>query len=169
MDFEFLSSQERYNVSVEFKNGQYFVSLRGDTFIVDFHPLSPYSFSILLGDRSYTVYLAEDNGKKYISIGGEHFCIEEAEKKVRDKRFTPTPSTVEGKQCLSAPLPGLVVKIQVSEGEVVRKNQGLVILESMKMENELRSPFPGRVEKIFVSSGDLVNAGQSLVEILPVS
>ena len=62
-------------------------------------------------------------------------------------------------------MPGQVVKIQVSQGDVVHKNQTLAIVEAMKMENELKSTGPARVKKICAAEGDLVDAGQVIVEL----
>ena len=63
------------------------------------------------------------------------------------------------------PMPGMVVKINVSEGDTVRRNQSLAIVEAMKMENELRSPIDGRVRRVHASAGDLVDTGNPIIEL----
>jgi biotin carboxyl carrier protein len=62
-------------------------------------------------------------------------------------------------------MPGMVVKLNVAEGDLVQKNQSLAIVEAMKMENELKSPIQGRVKKINGAPGDLVDAGTPLIEL----
>jgi biotin carboxyl carrier protein len=64
-------------------------------------------------------------------------------------------------------MPGKVTKVAVAEGEEVRKNQTLVIVEAMKMENEIKTSIDGVVAKIHVAAGDLVDAERPLVEIEP--
>jgi len=64
-----------------------------------------------------------------------------------------------------APMPGRVVKVLVEPGAAVEKGAGVVVVEAMKMENELSAPGPGVVERVFVSAGDAVERGAPLVEI----
>ena len=68
-----------------------------------------------------------------------------------------------GPMALSAPMPGKVVRILIAQGEAVRKGQGLVVVEAMKMQNELPSPKSGRVRAVRVAEGQAVNAGEPLV------
>lgn len=75
-------------------------------------------------------------------------------------------STVGG-GVLKAPMPGLVVRISVSEGDLVVAGSGLVVLEAMKMENELKAPAGGRVSAILVLAGQAVEKGQVLLELTP--
>jgi len=62
-------------------------------------------------------------------------------------------------------MPGKVIKVQVTVGESVRKNQTLVIVEAMKMENEIRSAIEGVVRKIHVAAGDLVDPERPMIEL----
>jgi len=64
-----------------------------------------------------------------------------------------------------APMPGRVVKVLVAPGDTVVKGAGVVVVEAMKMENELTAPVPGKVERVFVAQGDAVERGAPLVEI----
>jgi biotin carboxyl carrier protein len=72
-------------------------------------------------------------------------------------------SQLQGRQRVSVPMPGKVMAVLVSEGDVVEKGQGLVIVEAMKMENEVRSPSAGTVKDIRVKAGDTVVGGAVLV------
>jgi pyruvate carboxylase subunit B len=69
----------------------------------------------------------------------------------------------EGRQQVVAPMPGKVVRVLVSAGEQVEAGQGLLVVEAMKMQNEIRSPKSGTVEKVVASEGQAVNAGDVLV------
>ena len=75
------------------------------------------------------------------------------------------PPQTAGRQQVVAPMPGKVVKVLVKEGDSVRVRQGLVVVEAMKMENELRSPKDGRVARVLVDEGTLVESGRPLVVV----
>ncbi len=78
----------------------------------------------------------------------------------------PSPVTAAGEGVVTAPpMPGKILRILVKEGEQVKTGQGLLILEAMKMENEIPAPKDGVVKKILVKEGDTVNTGDPLIEI----
>ena len=72
----------------------------------------------------------------------------------------------EGPQDILAPMPGRIVKILVRENQEIEAGQGLLVMEAMKMQNELRAPRPGRVEKIYVSEDLGVEAGFKLLRLI---
>jgi biotin carboxyl carrier protein len=74
-------------------------------------------------------------------------------------------SLAAGTQRVLAPMPGKVVKVLVKAGDEVKARQGLVVVEAMKMENELRSPKDGRVSDVLVAEGASVEAGRLLVVV----
>ncbi|ASJ09428.1 pyruvate carboxylase [Thermococcus siculi] len=77
---------------------------------------------------------------------------------------TPTPAAA-GEGVVTAPMPGKILRILVKEGEQVKTGQGLLILEAMKMENEIPAPKDGVVKKILIKEGDTVDTGQALIEL----
>src|ERR1019366_2546714 len=70
-----------------------------------------------------------------------------------------------GPQKLKAPMPGKIVRILVNENDEVKSGQGIVVMEAMKMQNEMKSPKDGRVQKILTAEGSIVNAGDTLAII----
>ncbi|RLF81410.1 pyruvate carboxylase, partial [Thermococci archaeon] len=76
----------------------------------------------------------------------------------------PAP-TAAGEGVVSAPMPGKILRILVREGDQVKVGQGLLVLEAMKMENEIPSPKDGVVRRILVKEGDTVDTGQPLIEL----
>jgi biotin carboxyl carrier protein len=64
---------------------------------------------------------------------------------------------------VSSPMPGKVVKLLVREGEEVKADQGVIVVEAMKMENELKSAVTGKVKEVFVKEGDVVESGAKLL------
>ena len=81
------------------------------------------------------------------------------------KATAPAAAPSAGATIISAPIPGKILDIKVAVGDAVKKDQLLLILEAMKMENEIFSPNAGIVDTIPVSSGDSVNAGDLLVSL----
>jgi len=78
-------------------------------------------------------------------------------------RAAPPPKT--GASAVQSPMPGKVVKVLVAVGDEVKSGQGVVVVEAMKMENELKSPKDGKVKAVAVKEGQAVEAGQSLVTL----
>jgi pyruvate carboxylase subunit B len=89
--------------------------------------------------------------------------IDERTKAIRD--MAGARAGPAGPRPVVAPMPGLVLRIEVEEGDLVREGQGVAIVEAMKMENELRAPAPGRVTRILVKEGQAVEKDQVLVEL----
>ncbi|HXW18189.1 MAG TPA: biotin/lipoyl-containing protein [Candidatus Acidoferrales bacterium] len=117
-------------------------------------------YSVLAGGRSFEVRI-EEHGASVIAVcGGGEFHAS-----IRDPRKFRRGSgahSAEGRLEVTARMPGKVVRILVHEGETVIAGQGLLVVEAMKMQNEIRSPKAGTVEKVIVSEGQPVNAGDSL-------
>ncbi len=166
MELEFNIDEKIRRLQVEFKDGQYRINLEDRKYVVDATFISDNCLSLLVNDKAFTVYFAEADDKKYFSVGGEQFCIQEA--KSESVRVSEADSAaIEEAPVAASPMPGKVVKILVREGDEVEKGQGLVIVEAMKMENEIKSPVKGTVEKVNFKPGDLVNAAQPILEIKP--
>ena len=84
------------------------------------------------------------------------------------RALTGNRAAAVGPRPVVAPMPGLVVRVEVSEGDMVSAGQGMVIVEAMKMENELLAEGPAIVRRVHVSDGDAVEKGQLLVELAPL-
>jgi biotin carboxyl carrier protein len=164
MEFDFKILDKVYKTSVEAKDYYYVVAIGDKKFEVDAQFMTPNCLSILINNKIHTVYLVENEGKKYLSIGGHQFCFEKTEA-TSERRFLSETGATEGTQVVTAPMPGEVIKVFVSNGEKVHKGKSLIILEAMKMEHEMKSTVEGHVEKVHVSTGNLVSAGEILVEL----
>jgi len=166
MEFDFKILDKVYKTSVEIEDNYYVVTIGDKKFKVDAKFVSSNCLSILINNHTHTVYIVENEGKKYLAIGGQQFCLEKTEA-VSERKFLSEAGATEGLQTVKAPMPGEIIKIFVSEGEKVHKGKSLVILEAMKMEHEMKSTVEGHVEKVYVSTGNLVSAGETLVELKP--
>jgi biotin carboxyl carrier protein len=126
--------------------------------------VEPGIFSILLEGRSYEVKIAPGaNGFLYVDLGGRRSAVE-----VRDPRSFSRNRHAgigHGRQTISAPMPGKVVRVLVREGDIVQAGAGLIVVEAMKMQNELKAPKAGTVIRLSVQEGGTVAAGEPLVVI----
>ncbi|UCC40511.1 MAG: hypothetical protein JSV96_03430 [Candidatus Aminicenantes bacterium] len=165
MEFEFLIDNKQHKIALD-KKGDIFIVQDGErTIEADIHLISPNVVSILIEGRSYQVYFARDKEKQYLSLEGQQFIVQEPSESIEGHEGRETKPKDEEKLVISAPMPGKVIKINVTEKEEVRKNQTLAIVEAMKMENELKSSIDGSVKKIFVSTGELVDSEKPLIEL----
>jgi len=121
---------------------------------------------LLLDGRSEAVAVeAAAGGRWTITRRGERCEIEVLDERTRHVRsLTAGGDRARGPLALKAPMPGLVVRVQVEAGQPVAAGSGVVVLEAMKMENELRAAAPGVVRTVRVRPGEAVEKGQVLVE-----
>ncbi|HYX81934.1 MAG TPA: acetyl-CoA carboxylase biotin carboxyl carrier protein subunit, partial [Gemmatimonadales bacterium] len=161
----------RYHVTL--RSRVYIVDVDGGTVTVDGERLEAHAAAIpgtplihlLLVRDSWTVaYQQLDGGRWALGAVGERVEVE-----VQDDRSKQIEAlTGRGRHIavggvLRASMPGLVVRVEVSEGQTVQVGQALVVVEAMKMENELRATHPGIAERIHVKAGDRVEKGAELV------
>ncbi len=100
-----------------------------------------------------------------LNVSGRRVETEVVDERTRAIReLTGAAAGAAGPKPIKAPMPGLVVKIEVAEGDEVQPGQGVVIVEAMKMENELKAEAAGVVASVHVSAGDTVEKGQVLVD-----
>ncbi|MFQ5945696.1 MAG: biotin/lipoyl-containing protein [Anaerolineae bacterium] len=121
--------------------------------------------SLLVDGRSYEVLVEAERDEYRVLIRGEMYPARVADERSRRLAEGAPAAAASGEAVLTAPMPGLVVAVRVSEGDEVEMGQGLVILEAMKMENELRSPQSGRIRSVRVSPHEVVDRGQPLLVI----
>ena len=128
-------------------------------------------YSLILGTRSYEAHVipgapgSDRASTSYrVIAGGQEYRV--AIQDPRARRRGESVAAREGPQDILAPMPGRIVKILVGENQEIEAGQGLLVMEAMKMQNELRAPRPGRVEKIYVSEDLGVEAGFKLLRLI---
>ncbi|MDH5467612.1 MAG: hypothetical protein OEY25_09360 [Candidatus Aminicenantes bacterium] len=164
MEYEFLIDDRLHKISFDKKENVFIISDGERTFNADIQFISSNALSILIEGQSHLVYLAREGDKKYLSFQGQQFTVQEPS--AEGKGFVEKEERSQQDELLvRAPMPGKVIKINVSEKEEVRKNQTLAIVEAMKMENEIKSTIEGYVKKILVSEGDLVDSENPIIEL----
>jgi len=123
---------------------------------------------LLVGGESWTLAAdpAEGPGRWALGVAGEWVEVEALDQRAREiqalARKRPGPAAG---RTVKAPMPGLVVRIEVAAGQPVAAGTGLVVVEAMKMENELRAPQPGVVATVHVEVGQAVEKGAPLVTL----
>jgi biotin carboxyl carrier protein len=121
---------------------------------------------LLLNDRPLTLSVeALGRGRWALGAGGQHSEVEVLDERTRHIRsLTANADKPRSADVLRAPMPGMVVRINAKAGEKVASGAGLVVLEAMKMENELKAATAGTVKTVRVNPGEAVEKGQVLVE-----
>ncbi len=123
-------------------------------------------FSLIVDGKSYESYVYQADDDWQVLLRGRQFQVKvEDEREKRLKAAAGSGVAEGGEFHLKAPMPGLVVAIPVSEGQEVKKGQVLIILESMKMQNELKSPRDGVVSNIKVKPGESVEQKQIMLNL----
>jgi biotin carboxyl carrier protein len=123
-------------------------------------PSGPGIFSILIEGRSYQATILAPG---IIQVNDHIFDVEIFDP--RELRARSTAGASHGRQSIAAPMPGKVVRLLVSPGDHVAPGQGLIVVEAMKMQNEMKSPKAGTVAEIKTKDGATVAAGEILIVI----
>lgn len=123
--------------------------------------IAPGIYSILIDGHSFEVRVAPFGGELRASVNSTEYVL-----RIRDprkwERNRGAGSSYEGRQDVGAPMPGRVVRVLARPGDSVAAGQGIIVVEAMKMQNEVRSPKEGRIERVLVKEGQVVNAGDTI-------
>lgn len=139
-------------------------SLDGQGVAADVQEVEPNVFSVLLGGEAFEIRVEPAARGARVHIDGREYLAEWDDPR-QWRRGAAGGSGAEGRQNILAPMPGKVVRVLVERGSRVEAGQGLLVVEAMKMQNEIKSPKEGKVERIGVSDGQTVAAGEILAVI----
>jgi Biotin carboxyl carrier protein len=150
-------------VELEQQNGAWKISLDGNPLDANGVEVAPHTFSVLLNGESHQIRIApRPDGALTVHTGLAEYHAEISDlRSWRGRRHGALEA--EGRQQIAAPMPGKVVRILVKQGDTVEAGQGLLVVEAMKMQNEIRSPKSGKIEKLLAQEGQPVNAGEVLL------
>ena len=128
-------------------------------------------YSLLVGDRSYEMFIRaagrQESGASAfeVSIGGQTFEVGVQDERARALASLVGEARTSGDVTIRAPMPGLVSNVLVNEGDEVQRGQAVVVLEAMKMENDLSATHAGIVKSLRVTKGQTVAQGEALAVI----
>ena len=163
MKYEVLLAGRTRVVEFTEQNGAWKISLDGNALDANAVEVAPNIFSVLLNGDSHQIRIApRPDGTLTLHTGLAEYHAEVTDPRSwRGRRHGAVEA--EGRQQITAPMPGKVVRLLVKQGDLVEAGQGLLIVEAMKMQNEIRSPKSGKIEKLFAKEGQPVNAGEVLL------
>jgi biotin carboxyl carrier protein len=162
MKYEIQISGETRIVELVRDSDRWKISLDGQLLDADAVEIAPHTISLLLNGESHEIRVTPAaDGKLKIHSGFHEFTAEVVDPRAWSGR-RHAHAELEGRQQVLAPMPGKVVRLLVKVGDTVEAGQGLLVVEAMKMQNEIRSPKTGTVERLLAKEGQPVNAGETL-------
>ncbi len=160
MMYEISIDGRSYRLDLKQVDGRWTCQLDGRAIEVDAVLARPDVLSLRIGNKAYEVKCERVPNEVHIWVGSRRFAPE-----VRDPRSLRSRSHAvddHGPKKLTAPMPGKIVRILLAQGAEVEAGAGVLVVEAMKMQNEVKSPKKGRIQKILVAEGAAVNAGDVL-------
>ncbi len=160
MTYEVSIDGENHRLELSRAEGLWSCRLDGREVEVDAVLARPDVLSLRIGNKAYEVKCERVAGEMHLWVGSARFAVE-----VRDPRsLRGRVRAVDdhGPKNLTAPMPGRIVRVLVKQGDEVEAGAGVLVMEAMKMQNEIKSPKKGTIQKIMVSEGAAVNSGDVL-------
>ena len=161
------SDSHSFEYLLEEDGAEQIISRNGQPVKFDFQPLGEGRYALLVGSRSYLVHLVKQNEQYHVHVGGEYFAVAVEDERTRKlKEMVQQSGGGPKEQIIKTPIPGLVLKVQVKEGQSVAKGDPLLVLEAMKMENVIKAPCACTVAEIAVEAGQTVQQDQNLLTLV---
>ncbi len=160
MTYEVAIDGKNYRLELNRTENRWLCRLDGREVEVDAVLARPDVLSLRIGNKAYEVKCERVGQDRHVWVGSARFAAE-----VRDPRSLRGRARVaddHGPRKLTAPMPGKIVRVLASQGVEVEAGAGVLVVEAMKMQNEIKSPKKGTIQKILVSEGAAVNAGDVL-------
>jgi biotin carboxyl carrier protein len=154
----------RLDLSQSPKDGEWRGTLDGEPFEIDARLVQPGILSLIVHGRAYRCVLDEGPIETAIQIFGERYLVSLEDPRSLAARRRKTGAS-GGLQIIKAPMPGRIVRLLAAVGDQVSAHQGVVVIEAMKMQNELKAVRAGKVVEIKVEAGSTVSAGEVLLVI----
>jgi biotin carboxyl carrier protein len=162
LDLQRNGTASKYRLAVQ-QTGADRQSIPSSSGIASVVEVMPGVFSVLLSHRSFTVYVVPNGENLEVWTGGERHVVSMAD--ARDRASKKKKLSAAGPMELRALMPGKVIKLLVQAGATVELGQGLIVVEAMKMQNEMKSPKKGIVSRIHAVEGSTVVAGEALIVV----
>ncbi len=128
------------------------------------HKISPHHYTVLISNKCYAIHLKKVGFSYQAVVGGQNLSFDLKDEKALRRELASANLLTRGGR-VSAPMPGKVVQVSVKVGQKVRRGEGLVVVEAMKMQNIFGSSIDGIVKSVHVKQGDAVENGAALVDV----
>ena len=153
-DMKYITTVEDKEYTIEIGRGDEII-VNGDSYQINLEEASESGLlSLLVNNRSVVAVVEEQEDGWQVLINGELYGVSvQDERAYRLAKARGTLADLSGEVVVKSPMPGIVLQITKAAGDVVKKGQTVVILESMKMENELKAPRDGVISKVHVEAG----------------
>jgi len=160
MTYDITIDGKHYRLDLNRADGSWSCLVDGREVEVDAVLARPDVLSLRIGNKAHEVKCERVAGEIHLWVGGARFAAEVCDP--RSLRGRVRAMDDHGLRKLTAPMPGKIVRVLVSEGAEVEAGAGVLVVEAMKMQNEIKSPKKGTIQKILVNEGAAVNAGDVL-------
>ena len=155
-----------YTVSLDDRESRVDLSVDGRSLEIDMVSLhGDHAYSLLINGRSYTAVASTQGERREVTVNGVSSTVDVEDEELARLRGQVKSRRREGGEQIKAPMPGRIVAVRAGVGDTVEAGQGVVVIEAMKMENELRAHAGGTVKEIRVHEGDTVDKNAVLVVI----
>lgn len=159
MNYNFRHNDQVYKVSLEEEEKETHFEFKGKKVPVEYRKIDDHIYSIISDGKSLSVGILKNGKKVHVFFQGDLIELEA----ISERQESSTAVYDSGAQLIKSPMPSRVVKILKKVGDNVQAGEGVIVVEAMKMESELKSNIDGKVTEIKVEEGDAVESGTSLV------
>lgn len=160
MAFIIKVDNKEFKVDLKQKGKDFKIYLDGKEIKVEVAHKQGAQLSLIIDDKPFNIVLESDD---QILVNDETYSVEIVDEQIQ-KLIKASPEKFLTKElAIKVPMPGLIIEVSVKQGDAVKAGQGLLIVEAMKMQNEMNAPSDGVVKKILVQKGQTVNSGDTLI------
>ena len=155
--------EQQYTIDINKENE---IVLDGEVINADMQQMpDTLMYSIIIDGKSHDVRLSEGDGVYVVQLGGQIYEVVVEDERTRRLAGLKGNVALTGEAILKAPMPGVVVEVPVTTGQEVAQGDIVIVLESMKMQNEFKAPRAGTVHMIYVAAGDKVEQNDTMITI----
>jgi biotin carboxyl carrier protein len=162
MKYKTTVNGQTYEIEID-REGR--IRIDGEDRDVDFQMISPSLFSAIINNASYEALVEQRDDQYVVQIAGDNYDVQIMDERQERLARTAGVTVAQGEISIRSPMPGLIVAVPVQEGQSINQGDPLVVLESMKMENEIKAPRAGTIAHVHVAKGDRVEQNKTLITI----
>lgn len=161
MNYNFKYNDQVYRITLEEEEKETHFEYNGKKVTVDYQKIDNHVYSIIFEGKSLCVGILKNGKKVQVFLEGNLVELEA----ISERQKSITAASDSGAQVITSPMPSRVVKVLKKVGDDVQVGEGIIVVEAMKMESELKSNIDGKVTDIKVEEGDAVESGTALVSL----